>query len=74
MTGDQIEKVLNRALSDEAFLQELLGNPRAAAGQLGVTFSDEEVDTLGKMTREELLAFAAEYRSTTDHSKRRAAC
>jgi ribosomal protein L6P/L9E len=74
MTGAEVEAILSKAESDDAFLGRLLADPRAAAAEVGATLSDTEVQTLKGMNREDVRAFAAEYRSATDPEKRRAAC
>jgi hypothetical protein len=74
MTTEQMEQILDRALDDDAFLDRLLADPRAAVGEVGAALSDAEVDTVKGMSRDELRAFAAEYKAETDPDKRRAAC
>jgi hypothetical protein len=74
MNNDQVETILNRALSDEAFLARLLASPAEAAKEIGVSLSPQEVGTLKGLSPEEFRAFASEYRSVTDPAKRRAAC
>lgn len=74
MTADDVTKILDRALADATYLNRLLAEPAAAASELGATMTDEEVATIKKMSADELKQFAAEYRSSTDPAKRRAAC
>lgn len=74
MTGDDVNKILEKALSDDAYLGRLLADPKAAAGELGAEMTTDEVDTLKKMSVAEFKQFAAEYGQSTDPAKRRAAC
>ena len=74
MTADDVTKILDRALADETYLARLLSDPSSAAGELDATMTDEEIATIRKMSADELKQFAAEYRSSTDPAKRRAAC
>jgi hypothetical protein len=74
MTGAETDKLLNKADSDGGFLTRLIAAPREAAGELGITLSDDEAATLGAMSADEFRSFAAEYRSAVDPEKRRAAC
>jgi hypothetical protein len=74
MTGDQTEKLLDRALSDAGFLERLLRDPRAAAGELSIALSDDEAQTLASMSADDVRTFASDYRAVTDPAKRRAAC
>ena len=74
MTNEQLETVITRALSDEAFLDRLLKAPEAAAQEIGVPLSEEEISTIRGMTPDEFRTFASDYRSVTDPAKRRAAC
>jgi hypothetical protein len=74
MTGDDVTKILERALADEAFLARLLADPTTAAGAIGVTLSADDAATLRAMSADDFRAFAAEYAASTDPAKRRAAC
>lgn len=72
--SDDVKKVLDKAMSDPAFLQRLQAEPKKTVAELGVALSDEEAATLQAMSLDDLRTFAAEYRSATDPSRRRAAC
>jgi hypothetical protein len=74
MTGDDVTKILDRALADSAYLDTLLADPAKAAGEVGATMTPDEIATLKGMTADEFKQFAAEYKSSTDPAKRRAAC
>lgn len=74
MTTEQMDQIFDRALGDDGFLDDLHRDPRAAVSSVGAELSDSEVDTIRGMSRDELRAFAAEYKAETDPAKRRAAC
>ncbi len=74
MNGDDVTKILDRAMSDATYLERLLADPAKAAGEVGATMTPDEAATLQKMSADELRQFAAEYKSSTDPAKRRAAC
>lgn len=74
MTSEQAEKLIALALGDAGFLARLIEDPKAAAGSQGIALTDDEASTLSGMSADEFQAFADEYRSATDPSKRRAAC
>jgi putative modified peptide len=74
MTSEQMDKIIDRIATDDAYRDRFLADPAAAAAEHGATLSAEETATIRDMTGDELRAFASEYRSSTDPSKRRAAC
>ena len=74
MTNEQMTKVLDQIVADDAFCDALGKDPRAAVKSHGVTLTDEEAAAVQGMSRDELRAFASEYKGATDPSKRRAAC
>lgn len=74
MTNEQMIQVLDKIADDDAFCDALAGDPRAAVKPLGVTLTDDEAAAVAGLSRDELRAFASEYRGATDPSKRRAAC
>lgn len=74
MTGPEVETLLDKALSDEAFLTRLLSKPRETAREVGVALSEDEASTFTTMSADDIRAFAAEYRASTDPARRRAAC
>lgn len=74
MKTTHMDQLFDRALTDAAFLELLLRDPRAAVASVGATLTDAEVETLRGMTADDLRAFAAEYKAETDPDKRRAAC
>ena len=69
-----VNKILERALANASYRDRLLADPVAAAIEVGTTITDDEAATLKTMSVAELEQFAAEYRSSTDPAKRRAAC
>jgi hypothetical protein len=74
MTGDDVTKILARAIADADFLTRLLADPATAARDVGVSLGAEDAATLREMTADEFRTFAAQYASSTDPAKRRAAC
>lgn len=74
MTGTEVDTLLAKADGDAGFLARLIAAPREAAGELGVTLTDDEVATFRTMSADDVRSFAAEYRAATDPEKRRAAC
>jgi hypothetical protein len=74
MTGEQTEKLLDRATSDASFHARLLKDPRATARELGVDLTDEEASTIASMSADDVRTFAQQHRSATDPAMRRAAC
>lgn len=69
-----VTKILERALADSAYRDRLLADPNAAAAELGETFTADEAAAVKAMSADEFKQFAAEYASSTDPAKRRAAC
>jgi hypothetical protein len=74
MTNEQMDKILEHALSEDSYLDRLLADPRTAVAEHGATLSDDEVATVKGMSKGELRSFAQGYRSATDPGRRRAAC
>ena len=74
MIGQDVDKLLAKALSESTYLDRLVASPREAAAEIGVTLGDDEVATFRAMTPDDVRAFAADYRAQTDPDKRRAAC
>lgn len=74
MKTTHMDEFLARALTDAAFLAQLLREPRAAMETLGGSLTDAEVEALRGMSADDFRAFAAEYKAETDPEKRRAAC
>ncbi len=74
MTTQQMDQILDKALNDDEFLERLHTSPRETVAEVGAELTDTEVDTVKGMSKDELRAFAAEYKAETDPDKRRAAC
>jgi hypothetical protein len=72
--NDDVTKVLDKAMSDPAFLTRLLAAPKQTVAELGIVLSDEEAATIQAMSLDDMKTFAAEHRSATDPGRRRAAC
>lgn len=74
MTGDDVDKLIDRTLADDAFAARLVADPAAVAAEIGVTLGDEEARTLSGMSVDDVRAFATEVRGANDPDRRRAAC
>lgn len=72
--SDHISRIIERTENDQAWLDQLLADPRGAVAGMGVQLSDEEVETLRSLSADDFRAFAAEFSSTSDPERRRAAC
>jgi hypothetical protein len=56
MSQTEIERVIGRAATDEAFRQALINDARAACSEYSLT--EDELDALEKLDAQSLLAFA----------------
>jgi hypothetical protein len=56
MSQTEIERVIGRAATDEAFRQALIDDARAACREYSLT--EDELDALEKLDAQSLLAFA----------------
>ena len=56
MSQTEIERVIGRAATDEAFRQALIDDARAACSEYSLT--EDELDALEKLDAQSLLAFA----------------
>ncbi len=74
MTGDDTDKLLDKALADASFMERLLRDPSATAKELGLELSADESKTIATMSADDVRTFAKQHRAATDPSMRRAAC
>lgn len=56
MAQNEVERVIGRAVTDEAFRKQLIDDARAACA--GYDLTEEELDALEKLDAQSLLAFA----------------
>lgn len=56
MSQSEVERVIGRAVTDEAFRKQLIDNARAACR--GYDLTDEEIEALEKLDTDSMQAFA----------------
>lgn len=56
MSQSEVERVIGRAVTDEAFRKQLIDSARAACA--GYDLTEDELDALEKLDAESMLAFA----------------
>jgi len=60
---DEIERLIGKAIIEPEFLRELLQDPEAAAKQAGIVLTEDEVEAIKQVSREQAMKFAEEFES-----------
>ena len=60
---EDIERLIGKAIIEPDFLRELLQDPEGAAKKAGITLSNDEVEAIKQVSREQAMRFAEEFES-----------
>jgi len=57
----EIERLIGKAIIEPEFLKELLADPETAAAKAGIMLTDEEIEAIRQVSREQAMKFAEEF-------------
>lgn len=61
MPREEIERLIGKAIIEPEFLRELLADPEAASAAAGIILTEEEIEAVKQVSREQAMKFAEEF-------------
>jgi len=63
MPREDIERLIGKAIIEPDFLKELLVDPEGTAAKAGIMLTEEEVEAIKQVSRDQAMKFAEEFES-----------